>query len=86
MIIPRKWPETIWSWYNLKFDAIALVSTFFICILILTLIELKVNLLFDLMPRKGCCTAKSKNKQRLVNMIKKDKDVIKEENRVSMMR
>ena len=52
-IIPRYWSEDIWKWYNLTFDAVALISIFIISIILLILIELNVCRIFDWMPRIG---------------------------------
>ena len=53
-VIPRYWPIDTWSWYNLKFDAAALLLISILSVIFLTLIELEFDLLFDWMPKMGC--------------------------------
>ena len=82
VVIKHKIPEEIWAWYNLKGDAVILVVHFIVGVLILSLIELEVDLLFDWMPRCGLRFAKKRDR-RGPPMVKDD-DVIAEEKRVNM--
>ena len=81
VVIPRKIPPEIWSWYNLKGDCVILVCHFFAGIILLTLIELEVDKYFTWCPKIGCKSSSSANRQG-PQMIKDD-DVIAEENRVA---
>ena len=76
-IIPRWWDPDTWSWYNLKFDAVALLMISLVSIIFLVLIEMEVKLLFDWMPR----LAKKKAKIYRTEAVKlpKDDDVLAEE-------
>ena len=81
VVIKSKWPEEIWSWYNLKGDAVMLIVHFFICSTILILIELDVGQLLLWMPRPNIeCRCK---KQRKGPGMVKDDDVEAEEERVA---
>ena len=79
IIIPRKIPDDIWAWYNLKGDAYILVLHFFVGIIILTLIELEVYQNFTWCPKMGF---KSRRENRRTPQLPKDDDVIAEEIRV----
>ena len=83
IVIPRWWDPDIWSWYNLKFDALALILICFISCIFLAMIELEIDLLFDWMPRMGCRQAK--RNRRVDIKLPKDDDVSAEEKRVAMM-
>ena len=81
VVIPRKIPPEIWSWYNLKGDCAVLICHFFVGIFLLALIELEVGKYFAWCPKIGCKSSSSARRQG-PQMIKDD-DVIAEENRVA---
>ena len=83
IVIPRWWDPAIWSWYNLKFDALALILIAFISCIFLVMIELEVDALFDWMPRMGC--RHGRNNRTADFKQPKDGDVIAEEKRVAQM-
>ncbi len=82
VIIKRKVPEEIWAWYNLKGDAVILVIHFIVGVIVLALIELEVDLLFDWLPKPGCRYLR--NRDRRGPPMIKDEDVIEEERRVNI--
>ena len=79
--IPRKIPDDIWAWYNLKGDAVILVAHFFIALFVLFLIEVEVQKLFSWMPKIRCRSRTTR--ERLGPVLVKDDDVIAEEKRVA---
>jgi len=81
--IPRKLPEPLWAWYNLKGDAVILVFHCVFWLFILALIEMEVwTTLFDWCP--VICFRSCTSKQRKGPTLIKDDDVIEEENRVAL--
>ena len=82
--IPRKLPEPLWAWYNLKGDAAILIAHFFFGLFVLALIECEVDLLFSWCPSisfRSCRSRQSKGP-----VLIKDDDVIAEEARVALQR
>ena len=82
VVIKNFIPENIWAWYNLKGDAMILIIHFVVGIIVLALIELEVDLLFDWVPIPGCRF--SRNRDRRGPGMVKDDDVIREEERVAL--
>ena len=79
--IPRKLPEDLWAWYNLKGDAVIMVAHFVFGMLVLWLIEMEVDQLFFWCPKVSCRSCNSRQRQGPV--LVKDDDVIEEEKRVA---
>lgn len=75
--IPRKIPEDLWAWYNLKGDAAILIGHFFIGLLLLTMIEMEVDQLFFWGPSISIRSCRSRS-HRGPDLVKDD-DVIAEE-------
>ena len=80
IIIPRRIPAEIWDWYNLKGDAAILLLHFFVGIILLALIEMEVQNLFDWCPSFGCRSKNLVDEDELI----KDDDVFAEEQRVAL--
>ena len=79
VIIPRKIPDNIWAWYNLKGDAMFLVAHCIVGVLFLVLIELEVVRFASWCPKLGFRSSKSSQGPELI----KDDDVITEEKRIA---
>lgn len=80
VIIPMRIPPEIWAWYNLKGDAAILLLHFVVGIILLALIEMEVQNLFDWCPSFGCRSKKLVKGEDLI----KDDDVFAEEQRVAL--